>query len=94
MPDIRDEITRWTREGASLELIEERIGGLPASDEGKSALWLWAWSCRRPGESHRRCSPTNRKPVTRRLPALSFTRDTAWAMSEENVEIVRERYGR
>ena len=57
MPRMRDEITRWTREGASLDLIEERIGELPASDEEQSALWLWAWSCRRPepyGESRRR----------------------------------------
>jgi hypothetical protein len=55
MAAIRTEITRWTREGASLELIEERISGLPASDEGKAALWLWAWSCRRPhGERPRR----------------------------------------
>jgi hypothetical protein len=58
MAGIRDEITRWTREGASLELIEERIGGLTASDDKKAALWLWAWSCRSPhgepyGESHR-----------------------------------------
>jgi hypothetical protein len=56
MPDMRDEITRWTREGASPELIEERIGELPASDEEQSALWLWAWSCRRPepyGDSRR-----------------------------------------
>jgi len=54
---MRDKITRWTREGASLELIEERIDELPASDEEQSALWLWAWSCRRRepyGESRRR----------------------------------------
>jgi hypothetical protein len=57
MPGMRDEITRWTREGASLELIEKRIGELPASDEEQSALWLWAWSCQRSepyGESRRR----------------------------------------
>jgi hypothetical protein len=48
MPGMRDKITRWTREGASLELIGDRIGELPASDEEQSALWLWAWSCRRP----------------------------------------------
>ena len=56
MPSMRDEITRWTRDGASLELIDERISELPASAEEQSALWLWAWSCRRPvpyGESHR-----------------------------------------
>ena len=46
MPCIRDEITRWTREGASLTLIEKRIRALPASAEGKAALWLWAWSIR------------------------------------------------
>ncbi len=46
MPCIRDEITRWTSEGASIELIEKRISALPASDEGKAALWLWAWSIR------------------------------------------------
>ena len=46
MGDVRTKIARWTREGASLELIEERLGGLPASEEEKSALWLWAWSCR------------------------------------------------
>ena len=66
MAGIRDEITRWTREGASLEVIEERISRLPASDEEKSALWLWAWSSRRPGSHTARavegCSPTNRRP--------------------------------
>ena len=55
MGDVRSKITRWIREGASLELIEKRISGLPATDDEKSALWLWAWSCRRPhGASHRR----------------------------------------
>ena len=47
MAGFRDEIVRWTRQGASLELIEERIGQLSTSDEEKSALWLWAWSYRR-----------------------------------------------
>jgi hypothetical protein len=46
MAGFREEIVRWTREGASLQLIEERIGKLSASDEEKSALWLWAWSYR------------------------------------------------
>jgi hypothetical protein len=54
MPDIRNDITRWTRQGASLWLIEERISRLPVSEDDKAAFWLWAWSCRRPGESHRR----------------------------------------
>jgi hypothetical protein len=55
MEETRNAITRWTREGMSLNLIGQRISGLPASDEEKSALWLWAWSCRSPhGESHRR----------------------------------------
>ena len=55
MSDVRTKITRWTHEGASQALIEERISGLPASDDEKAALWLWAWSCRRPHrESHRR----------------------------------------
>ena len=55
MAHVRDKITRWTREGASLKLIEERISRVHASDDEKSALWLWAWSCRRPhGKSHRR----------------------------------------
>jgi hypothetical protein len=48
MPGMRDEITRWTHEGASSELIGERINALPASQEEKSALWLWAWSHRAP----------------------------------------------
>lgn len=47
MAGIRSEIARWTREGASLELIGERIGGLPESEDDKSALWLCAWSYRR-----------------------------------------------
>ena len=47
MADVRNKITRWAREGASLDLIEQRIRGLPSSDEEKAALWLWAWSCRR-----------------------------------------------
>ena len=54
MPDIRNKITRWTREGASLELIGSASVGFAHQMKGKSALWLWAWSCRRPGESHRR----------------------------------------
>ncbi len=59
MAGIRDEIACWTREGASLEMIQERISGLPASDDEKSALWLWAWSYRSPqggsnGDSPRR----------------------------------------
>ena len=57
---IRDEIVRWTREGASLELIEQRISGLPVSDDEKSALWLWAWSYRSP---HRRRFGENRRKV-------------------------------
>ncbi len=52
MAGIRDEIVRWTREGTPFELIENRISGLPASDDEKSALWLWAWSYRPPGESY------------------------------------------
>jgi hypothetical protein len=48
MASIRDEIARWTREDTSRKLIEERIDGLPVSAEEKSALWLWAWSCRGP----------------------------------------------
>ena len=58
MAGIRDEISVWTREGASLEAIEKRISVLPASDDEKSALWLWARSSRsrgKPyGESRRR----------------------------------------
>jgi hypothetical protein len=63
MAGIRTEIARWTREGASLALIEERIGGLPESEDDaeddKSALWLWAWSYRHSrgvadGDSRRR----------------------------------------
>jgi hypothetical protein len=60
MPDIRDEIVRWTREGASLELIDKRIGDFPASDDEKSALWLWAWSARR---LHGQPSGTSRRRV-------------------------------
>jgi hypothetical protein len=46
MAGFRDDIARWTREGAPFELIAERIGQLPASEEDKSALWLWARSHR------------------------------------------------
>jgi hypothetical protein len=54
MAGIREEIVRWTREGASLELIDERIDELPASADEKSALWIWAWSYRRPrGQPYR-----------------------------------------
>ena len=52
MAGIRDEISLWTRDGASLEAIEERISGLPASDDEKSALWLWAWSSRSHGKPY------------------------------------------
>ncbi len=45
-----------------------------------------------PARAIERCWATNRKPVTRRRPGLSFTRDTAQAMSQENVEIVRRVY--
>jgi hypothetical protein len=55
MAGIQDQIVRWTHEGASLKLIDERIDELPASADEKSALWLWAWSYRRPyGTSRRR----------------------------------------
>jgi hypothetical protein len=52
MAGIRDEISVWTREGASLDAIEERISGLSASDDEKSALWLWAWSSRGHGKPY------------------------------------------
>jgi hypothetical protein len=61
MAGIRDEISVWTREGASLEAIEERISGLPASDDEKSALWLWAWSSRGHGRPY---GESNRKVVS------------------------------
>jgi hypothetical protein len=56
MAGIRDEISVWTREGASFELIAERIDRLPASEEDKSALWLLARSHRgeRYDQAHRR----------------------------------------
>ena len=60
MARIRAEIVRWTREGAPLDAIEKRISGLSVSDDEKSALWLWAWSCRRPepyAERRRRVLP-------------------------------------
>jgi hypothetical protein len=56
MAGFRDEIARWTHEGAPFELIAERIGRLPASEEDKSALWLWARSHR----DDRRYEPTRR----------------------------------
>jgi hypothetical protein len=46
MAGFRDNVVRWTDEGAPFELIAERIGRLPASEEDKSALWLWARSHR------------------------------------------------
>jgi hypothetical protein len=46
MADFRDNVARWTLDGASFELIAERIGQLPTSEEDKSALWLWARSHR------------------------------------------------
>jgi hypothetical protein len=46
MQEIREKIARWTDEGTSRVLVEERIDQLPRSDEEKSELWLWAWSCR------------------------------------------------
>jgi hypothetical protein len=46
MAGIRDKVARWTREGIPFELIEQRISRLPASEEDKSALWVWAWTHR------------------------------------------------
>ena len=46
MAGIRDKVARWTREGTPFELIEQRISRLSASEEDKSALWMWAWSNR------------------------------------------------
>jgi hypothetical protein len=59
VPGIKDKVARWTREGMPFELIEQRISRLPASEEDKSALWVWAWSYRsahgsRPAPSPRR----------------------------------------
>jgi hypothetical protein len=46
MAGIRDKVVRWTRDGTPFELIEQRISHLSASEEDKSALWMWAWSYR------------------------------------------------
>jgi len=46
MAGIRDRVARWIREGTPFELIEQRISRLSASEEDKSALWMWAWSYR------------------------------------------------
>ena len=59
MAGIRDKVARWTREGTPFELIEQRISHLSASEEDKSALWMWAWSYRdhngrRPAHNQRR----------------------------------------
>ncbi len=56
MTGFRDDVTRWTYEGAPFELIAERIGRLPASEEDKSALWLLARSHRdqRYNQAHRK----------------------------------------
>ena len=59
MAGIREKIARWTREGTPFELVAERISKLPASEEDKSALWVWAWSyrsahARRYVQNHRR----------------------------------------
>jgi hypothetical protein len=59
MPSIRDKVARWTREGIPFELIAERISKLSASEEDKSALWVWAWTYRsaygwRFNQDHRR----------------------------------------
>ena len=59
MPGIRDKVAHWTREGLPFELIVQRISRLPASEEDKSALWVWAWSYRsahgrRYDQDHRR----------------------------------------
>jgi hypothetical protein len=50
---IRDKIASWTHEGLPFELIEQRISRLPASDEDKSALWVWAWTYRSTGRQLR-----------------------------------------
>jgi hypothetical protein len=46
MAGFRDKIARWTDDGTPFELIAERIGRLSASEEDKSALWVWAWTLR------------------------------------------------
>jgi hypothetical protein len=61
MAGIRDKVARWTRDGMPFELIEQRISRLSASEEDKSALWMWAWSHRsaqeRPGSAIRAPGP-------------------------------------
>jgi hypothetical protein len=49
MAGIRDKVARWTRDGMPFEVIEQRISRLSASEEDKSALWMWAWSYRSVG---------------------------------------------
>jgi hypothetical protein len=46
VPGIKEKVMHWTRDGMPFELIEQRISRLPASEEDKSALWVWAWSYR------------------------------------------------
>ena len=40
MAGFRDDVARWTDEGASFELIAERIGRLRASEEDKWGPFL------------------------------------------------------
>jgi hypothetical protein len=56
---FRDKVARWTRDGMPFELIEQRISRLSASDEDKSALWMWAWSYR--NTDARRSAPGQRR---------------------------------
>jgi hypothetical protein len=42
MAGFRNRIARWIDDGTPFELIAERIGRLSASEEEKSALWVWA----------------------------------------------------
>jgi len=46
MAGFRQQVARWTHEGAPVELITGRIDELPVTNDEKSALWLWARSHR------------------------------------------------
>jgi hypothetical protein len=52
---VQDEIAAWIQAGHDLDEIEtELIAPAPMSDDGRAALWLYAWALRDSSAARRR----------------------------------------